>query len=140
MRPTWTALIAFALTACTGGGGGPFTVTVIIPDSYFGPHADTDYSLAIVDSEGTVVDEATDTLPASAGASVDTDFTVDEGSGYEIHLWVDSNIGGGTAGTCDGDPDFYDHQWSYSLGTVDADRDFTLPAHNTTFTDVCDTF
>ena len=136
-------LIPLALIACngddTGGGDGPFTVTVSIPDSYFGPHAGVDFSLAIVDSGGDVVDETSGALPTAEGAADEHDLEA-EGSGLEVHFWVDANLGGGTAGTCDGDPDFFDHQWVYALGTVDADRDFALPAHNLDFTDVCATF
>ena len=138
------SLIPLALIACNGddGGDGPFAVTVSVPDSYFdtGVHPGIDYEIAIVDGDGAVLDSATGTLPTATGAAHEVDLSVDGGDSYEVHFWVDSDIGGGTAGTCDGGTDFFDHQWVYALGTVDADRDFALPAHNTDFTDVCATF
>jgi len=127
------------MVACNGEDTGnerdTFTITAVIPASY-DLHGGTDFSMAVVDDNG-VADEATGVI----GTDTSIDFTVPEGDGYELHFWIDSNIGAGTAGTCDfAATDNPDHQWSYAIGTVNADDDFAIPAHNTTFQDVCATF
>lgn len=121
----------------TGDGDASFTVTAVIPASY-GVHDGTDFSMAVVDDAGVVIDEGTGVIGTESSLA----FTVPEGDGYDLHFWVDSNFSAGTAGACDfvagaGSPD---HMWSYPIGTVDADADFAIPAHNTTFQDVCATF
>lgn len=132
------SILSLALVgACNGGGPeeGPFTLSLVIPASY-SIHDGSDFTLAVLDSEAVVMDEFTGVIGTDTGA----EFLLVTGSGYNLHFWVDSNIGGGTDGACDGSPDFFDHQWSYAIGTLAADRDFPIPAHNTDFQDVCSSF
>lgn len=57
---------------------------------------------------------------------------------YELHYWIDSNFGGGTAGTCD--PPENDHQWSLEFGPV-TDDVVQADTHRPTETEsVCSTF
>jgi len=133
-------LLLPSLVACngddTGGDGDDFTLSVVIPSSY-SIHADTDFGMAVVDDADAVIDEAVGVI----GTDTEIDFTVPQGDGYAVHFWIDSNFDAGTAGTCDfAAVDSPDHQWSYAVGTVGADRIFTLPAHNTDFQDVCASF
>ena len=44
---------------------------------------------------------------------------MEEATPYEVHYWIDSNIGGGTLGVCD--PKDIDHQWSV---------EFPMPTNN----------
>jgi len=57
---------------------------------------------------------------------------------YQVHLWIDSNYGGGTAGACD--PPENDHQWSVDLGTTTGDLDVTYSHDPGATTDVCASF
>jgi len=61
------------------------------------------------------------------------------GTGYKVHYWIDSNLGGqGTQGTCD--PPAVDHQWSVEFPFPTNDITFTT-AHNPALVeDVCRTF
>jgi len=60
------------------------------------------------------------------------------GIDYEVHYWIDSNIGGGTLNVCD--PKAIDHQWSVEFAAVANDKDLTV-SHNDALTeDVCETF
>lgn len=57
---------------------------------------------------------------------------------YELHYWIDSNFGGGTAGVCD--PPETDHQWRLEFGPV-TDDVVQADTHRPTETEsVCSTF
>lgn len=117
------------------------TLTVTLPASYSAIHAGSPYAMALVESaEGVELDTQLGLIPSSGNAEVIVfaDLLV-EGLSYELHLWIDSNMGGGTAGTCDGAPDFFDHQWIVQVGEVTEDTDFPFPDHTTDFADVCGT-
>ena len=119
---------------------GSLDLDVTIPASYPTVHAGQPYAMALVEGVDGVEQETQLGLIASSGEVVVTfaDLLA-EGVDYEIHVWIDSNFGGGAAGTCEGAPDFFDHQWLYEAGQFVDDGTFTLPDHNTTFTDVCGT-
>ena len=57
---------------------------------------------------------------------------------YRVHLWIDSNLGGGTPGVCD-EP-AVDHQWSVSVGAVEENTAITYSHDPTATTDVCASF
>lgn len=60
------------------------------------------------------------------------------GGDYEVHLWIDSNIGGGTLGVCDGET--IDHQWSTELLSVRNDINFTVSHNPALVENVCSSF
>ncbi len=60
------------------------------------------------------------------------------GDAYQIYLWIDSNIGGGTEGVCD--PPAIDHQWNVTIPTVTGDVNIIFSHDDATVTDVCSVF
>ncbi len=60
------------------------------------------------------------------------------GERYDIYLWIDSNIGGGTVGFCD--PPAIDHQWNVAIPTVTGDVNIIFSHDDATVTDVCSVF
>ena len=119
---------------------GESTLTVTVPASYAAIHAGQTFAMTLVEtSEGVEIDTQLGIVPSSGSFEVDFIELLAEGVTHELHLWIDANQGGGTAGTCDGSPDFFDHQWIEAVGEVTEDTAFPWPDHNTTFEDVCDT-
>lgn len=117
---------------------GESTLTVILPASYAAIHAGQTFVMALVEStEGVELDTQLGIVPASGTQEIVFLDLLAEGVTYELHLWIDANQGGGTAGTCDGNPDFFDHQWIEPVGEVTEDTEFPWPDHNTGFEDVC---
>lgn len=112
--------------------------------SFQGAHGGQTVTAAVVRSDdGAVVSTQETTVSASADPTFAFSFpgALLRGDAYELHYWIDSNFGGGTAGTCD--PPTNDHQWSVDLGvTPDDDDTVTLAdVHRPTETSsVCDTF
>jgi hypothetical protein len=74
----------------------------------------------------------TDTISFGFGS------TVDSGATYQIYIWIDSNIGGGTVGVCD--PPAIDHQWIVTIPTVTEDVNIIFSHDDATVTDVCSAF
>ncbi len=60
------------------------------------------------------------------------------GVDYEVHYWIDSNIGGGTPGVCDAET--IDHQWSTELLSVSNDINLTVPHNPALVENVCSSF
>lgn len=60
------------------------------------------------------------------------------GESYEVHYWIDSNFGGGTAGECD--PPANDHQWAAAIAAATQDVELTVGHDPSTMTEVCSTF
>jgi hypothetical protein len=134
------AMAAFGVLACNPpiNEPGSFNLAVTIPASYPAEHAGQTYAMALVEGvSGLERDTQVGLILASGEAVVTFADLVEEGVDYEIHLWIDSNLAGGTVDTCDGPPAYFDHQWLYQAGQYTEDGAFTLPDHNTTFTDVC---
>lgn len=105
------------------------------------PHGGQAVSVAVVRaSDGLVVARDDGTVSASANPAFS--FTFDGvlviDVGYEVHYWIDSNFGGGSAGQCD--PPGTDHQWRVDLGEVDGDATRTESHDAAATTDVCDSF
>ncbi|MDX1673487.1 MAG: hypothetical protein R3314_01700 [Longimicrobiales bacterium] len=87
--------------------------------SFQGPHGGQAIQVGVVrSSDGTLVVSSSGTVSASADPSFSFDFpgALLKGVGYEVHYWIDSNFGDGTAGTCDEVDD--DHQWAVDLGST----------------------
>jgi len=139
------ALLAGA--ACGGGSAdstnppGPFQLTFSLDASFQPLHGGQPIKIAVVRSaDGFVVAQDSGTVRATQEPSFSfTAGTVlEKGIAYEVHYWIDSNIGGGTLGTCD--PKDIDHQWSVEFPSPSNDVTFTV-SHNPALTeDVCDTF
>lgn len=118
---------------------GPFTLTFQGDASFQGAHGGQDLHAAVLDGDGMVVAQATETVSGSADPSFSLDFTgLPEADGYGVHYWIDSNFSGGTAGVCD-DPSV-DHQWDVAIGRIEADTTHTEEHRPTETMDVCSTF
>jgi len=146
-------VLALGLTALGCGGGdrsntptGPspvqtFRLTFLLDASFQGPHGGQPVSIAVVRSSdravvarssGAVSVNQNPSFSFSAGA------VMQRGVAYEVHYWIDSNLGGGALGTCD--PRMIDHQWSVEFSNPTNDVTFTV-SHNPALTeDVCSTF
>ena len=134
-----------ALGACGGdevtAPTGPFQLTFQVDASFQGPHAGHTIYVAVVrTSDGAVLAQQTGTVSGSADPAFSFTFTglLVVGAAYQVHYWIDSNFGGGTAGVCD--PKANDHQWNVAIPAVEGDVTIT-EAHNPANTvDVCSTF
>ncbi len=120
---------------------GPYRLTFSLDASFQAVHGDQPIRIAVVRvTDGVVVAEGIGTVSATQNPSFT--FTANDvlkrGIGYEVHYWIDSNIGGGTLGVCD--PKDIDHQWSFEILRATNNVDFTT-SHNPALTeDVCSTF
>ncbi len=120
---------------------GPYDLTFNLDASFQGPHGGQDIAIALVRaSDGSVVSQATGTVSATQDPSFSFTVTamLQDGVAYDVHYWIDSNFGGGTAGVCD--PKDIDHQWSFEILSASNDVTWTA-AHTPALTeDVCVTF
>ena len=57
------------------------------------------------------------------------------GQRYDIYLWIDSNVGGGSVGVCD--PPAIDHQWRVRIPAVTGEVNIIFPHDDITVTEVC---
>ena len=113
------------------GPTGPFDLTFEGGASFQVPHGDRDLSAVVVGAGSglsggpLVVATAATVVSASDDPSFSLSFpgVLTPGEEYEIHYWIDSNFGGGTAGTCD--PPANDHQWAIDIGVVSDDVTIT---------------
>jgi len=132
-------LVSGASTAVAGGDA--YDLVFQGDDSFQGAHGDQAIEVAVVHAaSGDVVATDSGTVSKTADPSFSFTFpgTLKGGESYEVHYWIDSNFGGGSAGACD--PKSNDHQWRVALGSVDGDVTRTeahVPAETS---DVCDTF
>jgi hypothetical protein len=122
-------------------GTGPYDLTFQLDASFQGPHGGQNIAIALVRaSDGSVVSQATGTVSAAQDPSFS--FTraamLQDGVTYEVHYWIDSNFGGGTAGVCD--PKANDHQWSVEFLSVSNDVTWTAMHEPALTEDVCATF
>ncbi|HEY6003022.1 MAG TPA: hypothetical protein VIV57_09105 [Anaeromyxobacter sp.] len=122
-----------------------FALTFVADSSYVGPHSGQPYKLALVHGSDTTAEEIlTGNVGTTVGANaISAQFSellvIDET--YTVKLWIDSNFGGGTVGTCD--PKANDHQWSFTIPSSFASHPttFTAPTHSgATTVDVCSFF
>lgn len=138
-------LVFFAGPGCDddepGGPQGPFSLTFRGDATFQGPHGGQTITVAVVRaSDGTVLARQNGTVSATADPAFSFVFAglLQAGTDYELHYWIDSNFGGGTAGVCD--PRAIDHQWSVEFLSVSNDIT-AATAHQPALTeDVCSSF
>ena len=132
-RPTETADVCSTFAA---------DLTFRGDDSFNGPHGDQAVAIGLVrSSDGALVTTLSGTVSASANPSFSFELpgALLKDTSYEVHYWIDSNFGGGTAGTCD--PVGTDHQWSVDLGTPMDDDVVHTESHDAgAQSAVCSTF
>lgn len=133
------ALLLGSSPAATGNSSSDL---VFQGDSSFqGAHGGQAVEVAVVRAgTGEVVASESDTVSKTEDPSFSFTFSgvLEEGEGYEVHYWIDSNFGGGSSGTCD--PKSQDHQWNVSLGSVEGDVTHTEKHQPAETSDVCETF
>jgi hypothetical protein len=140
-------LVLAATTACNSGSStptsltGPFRLTFSLDATFQGLHGGQSIAIALVrTSDGSLIGQANGAVSATQDPSFtwETGPIMQAGIDYEVHYWIDSNIGGGTLGLCD--PEAIDHQWSFEILSVSNDIRW-VTAHNAALVeDVCDTF
>ena len=109
--------------------------------SFQGPHAGNSIAVAVVQaSDGVVMAQQTGTVSATADPAFSFTFTgvLVTGVAYQVHYWIDSNFGGGTAGVCD--PKAIDHQWNVAIAAVTGDVTIAEVHDGANTVDVCTTF
>ena len=143
-------LACLAVAACGNGGeggdndaipSGPFQLTFSLDASFQSPHGNQPIRIAVVrSSDGFVVTEGSGTVLATQNPSFSftSGAVMQRGTAYEVHYWIDSNIGGGTLGFCD--PKAIDHQWSTEFPSPTNDVNLTVPHQPALTEDVCSTF
>ena len=118
-----------------------YRLTFSLDASFQAPHGGDPIFWSLVQSSngfsadfGSGVVSAT-TDPAFSFTTADV---MREGVDYEVHYWIDSNIGGGTPGVCDAET--IDHQWSTELLSVSNDINLTVPHNPALVENVCSSF
>ena len=118
------------------------TYTLTFMGSGFTPHVNQTLTAAAVTSAGTAVLPAgTTTVAADGMFSLPLADVLMTGVIYNVDFWIDSNFGGGTAGTCDSPA--IDHQWRLAVngGAVIAGPVTVTDIHNpATIQSVCASF
>lgn len=149
LRTTVLMLLCIAGVACdTGGGGsthssdpGPYQLTFSLDESFQADHGNQPIRIALVRlTDGQVLEEASGTVSAVDDPvfTFAPAATLERGTSYAVHYWIDSNIGGGTPGLCD--PTNFDHQWSVEFFTPTNDINFTVGYEPDLTEYVCNTF
>ena len=147
LKNSYLALLFLSLAACGGGGDdtdnnpGPYTITFSLDDSFQIPHGGEPIRIALVRlSDGLVIAEDFGTVSATQNPSFSftTSAIMERAKSYAVHYWIDSNLGGGTLGLCDGTD--YDHQWSTEFFSVTNDINFTAGYQPGLVEYVCNTF
>ena len=149
-----SSLLAVVLLAACGGGGdvtfnvpppptlpGPFMLTFSMDASFQVPHGYNTIHIAVVrSSDGLPVDDDFGTVLATQNPSFSfvSLRVMERGTDYEVHYWIDSNIGGGTLGFCD--PITNDHQWRVQFPNVTNDKNLLVTHDLALMVDVCSTF
>jgi len=106
--------------------------------SFHTPHGDESISVAVLTFTGVLVALEQGLVSASADPAFSFTFSSLLVNGiYEVHYWIDSNVGGGVLGVCN-IPEI-DHQWSVPFATAE---DVTITeVHDDSDNDlVCSTF
>ena len=146
----WWMLLTLALVLVSGGAcgdyvdtTGPFSFHLTFSlDASFGPPHEGDpvYWSLVQSSNGFSADFGSGVVSNTADPafSFTTADVMRRGVDYEVHYWIDSNIGGGTLGLCD--EETIDHQWSTELLSVSNDVDLTVPHTPALVENVCSSF
>jgi len=118
---------------------GPFQMTFSLDASFQSLHGGQPIQIAVV-RDGVVVARTGGTVSVSQDPSFSfaAGAVLEQGTAYQVHYWIDSNIGGGTPGACD--PKAIDHQWSTEFLWPTNDVDFTVSYQPWLIEDVCNTF
>lgn len=113
---------ALVLDGCAGGPSpllatSGFDLTVTGDSTFQAPDGGQTVTVAVV-REGTVEEEASDTVSTTADPSFSLTFpgALKDGESYDVDFWIDTNIGGGTPGTCDPPP--LDETWRVAVDSV----------------------
>lgn len=126
----------------SSGSPGPYRLTFSLDASFHTAHGGQPIQIAVVRaSDGVVVAEGSGTVSATLNPSFffAAGAVMERGTAYEVHYWIDSNIGGeGTLGVCD--PKEIDHQWSVEFPSPTNDVNFTVRYDPALVEYVCDTF
>lgn len=140
-------LVLVAGAACDGNSSsptsptGPYRLTFSLDATFQEPHGGQSIAIALVrTADGSVVVQANGAVSPTQDPSFtwSTGPVMQAGDDYEVHYWIDSNLGGGTLGVCDRKA--IDHQWSVEFPAVANDKDHTV-SHNDALTEnVCETF
>jgi hypothetical protein len=144
--------LALMVTLATASGCGdssddltgskpPYDLGFALDATFQAPHGGQQIEWAVVrTSDGGVEAQGNGTISATQNPSFSfiARSIMDRGEDYEIHYWIDSNIGGGTLGICD--PKAIDHQWSVELLSVTNDVNFIASYQPALTEDVCATF
>lgn len=140
-------LLLTCLPACKDNGGdildaaGPYTLTFSLDATFQAPHGGDPISWALVlSSNGFAADFGKGVVSDTANPafSFTTAAVMQPEVDYEVHYWIDSNIGGGTLAVCDAET--IDHQWSTELLSVTNDIDFTVSYTPALVENVCSSF
>jgi hypothetical protein len=137
-------LAVFVGSACkdeTTDPAGPFRLTFDLDASFQGAHGGQPIAIVLIRaSDGAVVVQANGAVSATQDPSFtwSTAPVMQAGIDYEVHYWIDSNFGGGTAGVCD--PKANDHQWSVEFLSVSNNVTWTASHEPALTEDVCATF
>jgi len=144
----WLALVFLSAAACERAADGllissspPYDLTFSLDASFQAPHGGQPVAWAVVRTDdGAVVARGNGTISATKNPSFSfKQFDLlERKTDYEVHYWIDSNIGGGTLGVCD--PKAIDHQWSVEFLAPVNDIDFTTSYQPALTEDVCSTF
>jgi hypothetical protein len=144
----FSLVVALLLAACGSGGNdtgparsGPFRLTFSLDGSFRSVHGDQPISMALVRvSNSVAIANTSGTVSATQNPSFSfvTGAVMERGTPYAIHYWIDSNIGGGTAGVCDAKA--IDHQWSTEFPSPTNDVNLTVPYQPWLTENVCSTF
>jgi hypothetical protein len=140
------ALVFLAGSGCESddtltGSDPPYDLMFALDATFQAPHGGQPIEWAVVRTfDDVVVAQGNGTVSSTANPSFS--FTagsvLDQGEDYEVHYWIDSNIGGGTPGVCD--PKAIDHQWSVGFLSVTNDINFITSYQPALTEDVCATF
>lgn len=109
--------------------------------SFQNTHGEQTAHMALVrPSDGVVLVRDSGTVSSSEDPSFSFRFSAAllPNTAYQVHLWMDSNFGGGTEGVCDS-PET-DHQWSVNVDPGTDDVHITYQHDPGATTDVCASF
>ncbi|WP_458527008.1 hypothetical protein [Onishia taeanensis] len=115
-----TTLFATSLLATTALAADGHDLTFQGDASFGGPHGGQAIQAALIDTgSGQVLAVESGTVLADGDPAFSFSFpgALDSSGSYAVDYWIDSNFGGGTAGTCDGMQ--HDHQWRIPISGGD---------------------
>ena len=96
---------------------GPYRLTLEGDESFRGPHGSHFINVVVISRNlgGFAVAEDKAIISLTNSTSFDFSFSrlLAEGVPHEVYFWIDSDIDGGSPGTCD--PPEIDHQWSATI-------------------------